>query len=86
MGYSQHVVRCEELNWVLLKNPRSFLFAGPPSKYLWSFLGDGVGAEDLRGGDAEPGRRERICKQLFSSQRLMYAGVSAGSLPDFVWF
>lgn len=44
-------------------------FLGTPTKYMWPFLGNGVGAEDPWCSDAEPGHRERLCKQLFESSQ-----------------
>lgn len=38
--------------------------AGTPSEHVWQFLGDGVGAEESRRGDAEPSHRERIGERL----------------------
>lgn len=38
--------------------------AGTPSEHVWQFLGDGVGAEESRRGDAEPSHRERIGEWL----------------------
>lgn len=46
------------------KNKSRSSHTGTPSKHMWQLLGDGVGAEEPRRGDAEPGHRKRIRKQL----------------------
>lgn len=47
------------------KNKLHCCISGTPSKYVRSLLGDGLGAEDSRCGDAEPSHRERIRKCRF---------------------
>ena len=58
---------------------------------MWPLLGDGVGTEDPRCGDAEPGHRERICKQchvfflIFSQSRTPLLSPSVNVWPHFVF-
>lgn len=56
--------------------------AGTPSQHVRQFLGDGVGAEEPRRGDAEPGHREGIGERRLASARTPSATPSATPTPS----